>query len=166
MGSGCALVLAGSLLAGPIQYALSRRLLRARVQGMINAKPSLAAIQRAVIRDEFRLQVLLRLTPLNPATVSYMLGAAGVGFPLFLLAFLASIPNLFIEVYFGHVGKHVARLASSDARTAHLHGLAIIGGLVVCIVVMILVSRIAHRSLLEAMATPASEKAEAQVGEV
>ncbi|UCH19520.1 MAG: TVP38/TMEM64 family protein [Deltaproteobacteria bacterium] len=141
---GAAAVLAGSLLAGAMQFALSHKLLRARIQRTLPARPSLAAIQRAVSRDEFRLQVLLRLTPLNPATISYLLGAAGVRFAGFLIACLALTPNLVIEVYFWHAGKHAARLAGSGAQTAHLHDLAIIGGLAVCVAVMVLVSRMAN----------------------
>jgi uncharacterized membrane protein YdjX (TVP38/TMEM64 family) len=152
LGWGVAAVLAGSVLAGAMQFALSHKLLRARIQRTLAARPSLAAIQRAVSRDEFRLQVLLRLTPLNPATISYLLGAASVRFSGFLIALLALTPNLVIEVYFGHVGKHVARLTGSDARTAHLHDLVIIGGLAVCIVVMVLVSRIAHKAVMQAVA--------------
>lgn len=149
---GVAAVLAGSVLAGAMQFALSHKLLRARIQRTLAARPSLAAIQRAVSRDEFRLQVLLRLTPLNPATISYLLGAAGVRFSGFMIAFLALTPNLVIEVYFGHVGKHAARLAGSNARTAHLHDLAIIGGFVVCVAVMVLVSRMARRAVMQAVA--------------
>ena len=160
MGWGVAAVLAGSVLAGMMQYALSRKLLQARIQRMLAARPSLAAIQRAVSHDEFRLQVLLRLTPLNPATITYLLGAAGVRFSGFLIACLALTPNLVIEVYFGHVGKHVARLAGSDARTAHLHDLAIIGGLAVCIAVMVLVSRMARKAVRQAVAESDIEKAE------
>jgi uncharacterized membrane protein YdjX (TVP38/TMEM64 family) len=148
---GLAAVLTGSVLAGAMQFALSHKLLRARIQRALAARPSLAAIQRAVSRDELRLQVLLRLTPLNPATISYLLGAAGVRFSGFLIALLALTPNLVIEVYFGRVGKHVARLAVSDARTAHLHDLVIIGGLAVCIVVMAVVSRMARKALMQAV---------------
>ena len=149
---GVAAVLAGSVLAGAMQFALSHKLLRARIQRTLASRPSLAAIQRAVSRDEFRLQVLLRLTPLNPATISYLLGAAGVRFSGFMIALLALTPNLVIEVYFGHVGKHAARLAGSDARTAHLHDLAIIGGLAICVAVMVLVSRMAHKAVMQAVA--------------
>jgi uncharacterized membrane protein YdjX (TVP38/TMEM64 family) len=148
---GVAAALAGSLLAGAMQFALSHKLLRARIQRALAARPLLAAIQRAVRRDEFRLQVLLRLTPLNPATISYLLGAAGVRFSGFLIAYLAHTPHLFIEVYFGHVGKHAARLVGSDARTAHLHDLAVIGGLVVCIAVVVLVSRLARKAVMQAV---------------
>jgi len=159
---GVAAVLAGSLLAGAMQFALSQKLLRARIQRALAARPSLVAIQRAVGRDEFRLQVLLRLTPLNPATISYLLGAAGVRFSGFMIACLALTPNLAIEVYFGHVGKHAARLVGSDARTAHLYNLAIIGGLAVCIAVMVLVSKMARKAVMQAVAE--TEKAEGSAG--
>jgi uncharacterized membrane protein YdjX (TVP38/TMEM64 family) len=152
LGWGVATVVVGSLLAGALQFALSRQLLRALIQRTLAARPSLAAIQRAVRRDQLRLQVLLRLAPLNPATISYLLGAAGVQFSGFVIGCLALTPNLAIEVYFGRAGRHVARMAGGGARTAHLHDLAIIGGLVVCVIVMVLISRMARRALVQAVA--------------
>jgi uncharacterized membrane protein YdjX (TVP38/TMEM64 family) len=109
------------------------------------------AIQRAVSRQEFRLQVLLRLTPLSPTAMSYLLGAAGVRFPGFLVACLAQIPNLFVEVYFGHAGKHLAKFAGRDERSVLLHDAVIISGLLVCIVVMVIVSRLARKAVQEAV---------------
>jgi uncharacterized membrane protein YdjX (TVP38/TMEM64 family) len=160
LGWGIGAVLVGSVLAAAIQFALAHQLLRARIQRMLAARPPLAAIQRAVSRNEFRLQILLRLAPLNPATISYLLGAAGVRFPGFLIACAALTPNLVIEVCFGHVGKQAARLAGSDARTAHLHDLAIIGGLAVCVAVMVLVSRMARKAVMQVVAETDTERAE------
>lgn len=157
---GVAAVLAGSFIAAALQFALSRHLLRARIERMLRARPSLMAIQRAVTRDEFRLQVLLRLTPLNPATVSYLLGAAGVRFVGFLIACLALAPHLIIEVYFGHAGKHMAQMAGGDAKAGHLHNLVIIGGAVVGVIVIVIVSRMAHKAVINAVAQSASENAE------
>ncbi len=155
---GVAAVLAGSVLAAMIQFALSHKLIKGRIQRTLAARPTLLAIQRAVRRNEFRLQLLLRLTPLNPATISYLLGAAGVRFSWFLLACPALIPNLVIEVYFGYVGRHAARLAVSNAKTDHLHDLVIFGGLAVCVVVVVFVSRMAHNTVIRAVAE--TEKAE------
>jgi uncharacterized membrane protein YdjX (TVP38/TMEM64 family) len=56
LGWGIGAVLVGSVLAAAIQFALAHQLLRARIQRTLAARPSLAAIQRAVSRDEFRLQ--------------------------------------------------------------------------------------------------------------
>jgi uncharacterized membrane protein YdjX (TVP38/TMEM64 family) len=148
---GVAAVLTGSVIAAMIQFALSHKLMRGRIQRTLAARPTLLAIQRAVRRNEFRLQLLLRLTPLNPATISYLLGAAGVRFSGFLLACPALIPNLVIEVYFGYVGRHAARLAVSNARTDHLHDLVTFGGLAVCVAVMVLVSRMAHNTVVRAV---------------
>ena len=149
---GIAAVLTGSVMAAMIQFALSHKLMRGRIQRTLAERPTLLAIQRAVRRNEFRLQLLLRLTPLNPATISYLLGAAGVRFSGFMLACLALIPNLVIEVYFGYVGRHAARLAVGNARTDHLHNLVIFGGLAVCVAVVVLVSRMAHNTVVRAVA--------------
>ncbi len=157
-GWGVVAVVAGSLLAGALQFALSHYILRARIQRAIAARPSLAAIQQAVKRDELRLQVLLRLTPANPATINYLLGAAGVRFAEFLVASLALTFNLAIEVYFGHATKHVARMAGGDARIAHLHDLAIIGGIAMCAIVMVLVSRMARKAVMQAVAVGSPER--------
>jgi uncharacterized membrane protein YdjX (TVP38/TMEM64 family) len=148
---GTVAIVAGSLLAAALQYALSQRLLRTRITRAVARSPSLAAIQRSVCRDAFRLQALLRLTPLNPATVSYMLGAAGVRFFGFMLACLALVPTLFIEVYIGYAGKHVARMAGRGTPAVYLHDVAVLGGLVVTIIVMVLLSRMARRAIVEAV---------------
>jgi uncharacterized membrane protein YdjX (TVP38/TMEM64 family) len=146
-------VVMGSLLAAAIQFALARKLLRLRIQRRLSAKPSLAAIQLAVLHDEIRLQLLLRLTPLNPATISYLLGSAGVRFWGFLLSSLALIPNLLIEVYFGHAGKHAARLwAGGNLQALLLHDLLFFGGFVFCVVLVVMVSRMARKALAQAVA--------------
>ena len=149
---GIAAVLVGNVLAAPLQFALAHKLLRSPIRRMLAKRPSLAAIQRTVVRDAFRLQVLLRLTPLNPATISYLLGAAGVRFAGFIVACLASSPNLMIEVYFGYAGKQAAMLAGGTTKAAHLHDLAIIGGFVACVVVMIVLSRMARKAVMQAVA--------------
>jgi uncharacterized membrane protein YdjX (TVP38/TMEM64 family) len=151
LGWGMVAVVAGSLLAASLQYALSRGILRTMIDRTLAARPSLVAIQRAVRRDEVRLQALLRLTPLNPATISYALGAAGVRFQGFLVACLALVPNLALEVYFGYAGKHVARMAGRQAGAVRLHDITVIGGLAVTIVVMVLVSRLARKAVMAAV---------------
>jgi uncharacterized membrane protein YdjX (TVP38/TMEM64 family) len=148
---GLAAVGIGSLIAAILQFMLARHLLRMHIQRFAAARPTLMAIQRAVQRDTGRLQALLRLTPLNPATISYLLGAVGVRFSGFLLACLALAPHWFIEVYFGRTGKHIARMAGRHTPAVSLHDLALIGGLVVTIIVMVLVSRAAHKALTEAV---------------
>lgn len=153
LGWGTGVVLVGALLANALQFGLAQKLLRAPIQQLLNRKATLAALQRAVIQDELRLQVLLRLTPINPTIVSYMLGAAGVRFLGFAVASVALAPTLFVEVYLGHAGKHMVRMAGGGGKTALLQDGMLIAGLGVCIVVLFLVSKIARKALLDAVET-------------
>jgi uncharacterized membrane protein YdjX (TVP38/TMEM64 family) len=154
---GITAVVLGNLLAATLQYALSQRLLRSCIERILAKRPSLAAIQRAVSRNEVRLQALLRLTPLNPAMISYVLGAADVQFAGFLFACLALVPNLVIEVYFGYAGKHLARMAGRDTDALQFHDLTVIGGLVVTMIVMLFVSRTARKAVVEAVSETATD---------
>lgn len=148
---GFVAVVVGSLLSAALQYGLSRRLLCVHVQQVLDTKPALAAIQRAVHRNELKLQLLVRMTPLNPAVVSYLFGASGVRFAGFLLACLGFIPHLFLEAYFGYAGRHVAHMASGTVHGGHFHDVVVIGGLVAVLIVMIILSRTAHKALSEAV---------------
>jgi uncharacterized membrane protein YdjX (TVP38/TMEM64 family) len=156
--TGLATVVAANLLAAALQYALSRRLLRARVQRSVDARPSLAAIQRTVSHNELRLQALLRLTPLNPALVSYLLGAAGVRFAGYMLACLAFTPHLLIEVYFGYAGRHVARMAGRGTRVVYLHDFVVLGGLAITVIVTVVVTRLAHKAVMEAVSAARDDR--------
>jgi uncharacterized membrane protein YdjX (TVP38/TMEM64 family) len=149
LAKGLITVVASSLIASAIQYLLSYYILRSYIQQSLAKRPVLAAIQKAVQHNAFRLQVLLRLTPLNPATISYVLGAAGVRFPGFIIACLSLIPALFIEVYFGHTGKHIAQMVGRDSGAIYLHDLMIIGGFLACAAIAFFLSKIAHNAILE-----------------
>lgn len=152
MSWGGAMAVAGTLLAGALQYTLARRLLRERIRQLLDARPRFAAIESAVRRDEVRLQWLLRLTPLNPALLNYLLGAAGVRFPPFLLACLAQIPHLFLELYLGHAGRHMTAQAAGVVPQSQLHHLAVYGGLALAILAVAVVSRAAQKAVSDALA--------------
>ncbi len=138
---------AGSFGGATLQYALSRRLLKPAIDRFLRSRPALAGIQVAVGQQAFRLQALIRLTPLNRALTSYMLGAAGVRFSSFAAACVALVPSLCLEVYFGYAGRHLARVASEPAHTVVLRDVALIGGLAVAVAVMVVVSRMARRAV-------------------
>jgi uncharacterized membrane protein YdjX (TVP38/TMEM64 family) len=143
----------GSLLGAVLQYSLARRLLRPTVETFISSRPALAAIQLAVLQQEFRLQFLIRLTPLNRTLTNYMLGAAGVGFIRFIAACVGFMPILCLEVYFGYAGKQMAGMTSTPGHTAALHDVMLFAGLVAAIIVMIIISRMARRAVEAAAVT-------------
>lgn len=144
---GFVTVVVGNVLAASLQYALSRRLLRERIQRLLSSRPQLAAAQRAVSRDEMRLQLLLRLTPLNAASLSYVFGAAGVRFAGFLFACIGLIPHLIMEVYLGHAGQQLTRISGGTRHHSLAHIAVTFGGLLIVAIVVIVVSRIARKTI-------------------
>ena len=144
---GFVAVLTGNLLAATLQYVLARRLLRNRIQRALASRPQLAAVQRAVLQDEIRLQLLLRLTPLNAASLSYVFGAAGVRFAGFLFACVGLVPHLLMEVYLGHAGQHLTRLSGSTRPHSFVHEAVAFSGVLITAVVVLVVSRIARKTI-------------------
>lgn len=158
---GVGLLLAGNIIGAALQYALARRLLHAPIQRALESRPLLRSIQAAVIRDEFRLQLLLRLTPLNPALISYLLGAAGVRFGGFMLASLVLVSHYAIEAYIGHTGKQLVTNGFTATQHGWQHALLIYGGMAMGIIAIVLVSKAAHRAVLRAIAENSAGAVEA-----
>jgi uncharacterized membrane protein YdjX (TVP38/TMEM64 family) len=153
---GIALMLIGSVLASALQYVLARRLLRAPIQRALESRPLMRTIQAAVIRDEFRVQLLLRLTPLNPALISYLLGAAGVRFIGFILASLVLVLHFAVEVYLGHAGNQLISNGFSGPQHSWRHELLIYGGTAIGLIAIVIISKAAHRAVLRAIAETAA----------
>lgn len=154
---GIGLMVIGNLLAAALQYALARRWLHGPIQRALQGRPLLHAIQRAVIRDELRLQLLLRLTPLNPALVSYLLGAAGVRFAGFMLASLLLAAHFSIEVYIGHTGRQLVSAGFAPGQGGWRHEVLIYAGAALGLAAIVLVSRAAHRAVVRAIAESRSD---------
>ena len=153
---GISAVFAGALVGSALQYWLSRSLLRDRIGRIVASKPNLVSIQRAVSQQEFRLQLLLRLTPISPVMISYLLGMSGVRFFGFLVACAGLLPAFFLEVYFGYASKHIARMASRNELTIVMHDTLIIGGFIAAVIVMIFISRMARKAVESATSSGGS----------
>jgi uncharacterized membrane protein YdjX (TVP38/TMEM64 family) len=136
-----------SVVMASLLTALSRWLLRERVRRWLATRPRLAAIERAVKQEGLRFLFLLRLTPIHPVAVSYVLGATNTRFTTFLVASLGLIPGLFVEVYFGYVAKHVAKVSGNVSDDSTLHTGLTLAGLLVCVASLVYVTRLARRAL-------------------
>lgn len=157
MVCGVGLMLIGNLIAAALQYALARRLLHDPIQRALESRPLLRSIQAAVIRDEMHLQLLLRLTPLNPALISYLLGAAGVRFVGFMLAMLVLTLHFIVEVYIGYAGKQLVTGELTSSHGGWQHHLLVYGAAALGVIAIVLVSKAAHRAVLRAIAETASD---------
>jgi hypothetical protein len=59
---------------------------------------------------------------------------------------------LFVEVYFGYVAKHVAKVSGKTSEHSTLHTTLTIAGLVACVAVLVYTVRLARRAIREAEA--------------
>jgi len=154
-GQGLMGVAAGSFLAALVQFGLARRLFRRTIERFLEPRPALKAVQAAVRRQQLKLQILIRLTPLNRAVTSYVLGATDVRVGRFLAALPAVLPSLCVEVYFGYAGQRLARMVA-PGHPVLLHDVLIVGGVAGAIAVMAWISHVARRAV-EAAAIEESE---------
>lgn len=153
---GFAAVVLCTLLAAALQYGLSRKLLRPLITRVLASRPSLQNIQTAVAHEGLKIQALLRLTPISPAVTNYLLGAIGVRFRGYMLACLAQIPKILLAVYIGYAGKYAAHVAGREPVGVLPHDLVVFGGLALTVLVMMLVARMAHKAIMQAVAAGAS----------
>ena len=158
--SGTVLTVVGAIITAALNFLAARSLLRPRIEKMLEQHPKLRAIQRAANREGLRLQLLLRLAPINPVSVNYVLGASGVRFSTFLIATAGLIPGLFVEVYFGYMATHVTKVAGNVSEHSTLHTVVTVVGFVVCIVLMISITRVATKALADADESTADTPAE------
>ncbi len=145
---GAGVVLLASILAAALQYGLAYRLLREPIRRRLGVGTIYVAIQHAVRDGDFRLQLLLRLAPLNLTIVSYLLGASGVRFSRFLVASVAMLPSIIVEVYLGHVGKHLALINTSAAHAGWPHDVVLFVGLLTVAIGVGFASRTAYSGVL------------------
>ena len=157
---GVLVVTFAGLLAATLQYLLARTLLHDRIDAWLRGRPRLAAIQRAVREDQVKLQWFLRLTPFNPTTVSYLLGATGVRYGPYVLACLGLIPAFVVEVYVGYAGRDLASAAERREAVGSWHHVLVVVGLVACLLVVVWMARRAQRAVRVAVARTDDEPSE------
>lgn len=151
---GMGVVLVGATLARVLQYALARRVLRARVRRYVEARPRLARVAEAVLRDQVRLQVMIRLTPLNFTLGSYLFGSLGVGFGAYMKALVGTLPLQVVMVYLGVEGAHAAELGAGSGGDFGVQDSLQIVGLVVSGLVLAVVTRMAIREVRASVESP------------
>jgi len=160
---GTVYTVVGSAIATAIAFWVSRRLASDRVRRLLETRPALAAIERAAAAGDPRLVLLLRMAPLNPTMVSYVLGVTRVRVSTFLLASVGLIPSHLVAVYFGYVARHVTQVASPAVAGSPVRTAATVGGLVAC---ALLVGWLGHRAYEIVRTAGAATPRPAPVGSV
>jgi uncharacterized membrane protein YdjX (TVP38/TMEM64 family) len=81
--------------------------------------------------------------------VSYLLGTTNTKYWTFLVASLGILPGVVVEVYFGHMAKHLAQAAHAPGQHLHLHLVLTVLGMIACGAVMVYLGRLARAAVAE-----------------
>ena len=147
---GTVLTFVGVMITGAFNYQVANKLLRARIDAMLEKHPKLRAIQLAAVREGLKLQLLLRMAPLNAVSVSYVLGATGVRFATFFVALIGLLPSVILNVYFGYTAKHMTKVAGKASEHSTLQTVVTVVGLFICVIVMVAITRVAAKAIADA----------------
>eukprot|EP00638_Chattonella_subsalsa_P001876 CAMPEP_0117751436 /NCGR_PEP_ID=MMETSP0947-20121206/10971_1 /TAXON_ID=44440 /ORGANISM="Chattonella subsalsa, Strain CCMP2191" /LENGTH=489 /DNA_ID=CAMNT_0005569811 /DNA_START=201 /DNA_END=1666 /DNA_ORIENTATION=+ len=108
---GALLSTACATLASYIGFILGRTVLKEKVEGQMDKRPALRAIERAVSEEGFKTVLTLRLAPVLPVPIgayNYIYGATNLSSLNFLVGmFLGSFKPYFIDAYLGVFGKSI-----------------------------------------------------------
>ncbi len=149
-----------STTGAALAFLIARYLARERVARLVQARPSLTAIDRAIETGGWRIVALLRLSPAVPFNIqNYFYGLTSIRFRSCVLAsWIAMLPGTFMYVYLGHAaGAVVAGRTGRSPMEWILMGV----GLAATVVVTVYVTRLARAQLrLHAPTTPLESPAE------
>ena len=141
---GVPVVLVGATLGAALAFLVSRHLLRDRVRRLVERRPALAAVDRAVAGEGWRIVGLLRLSPLAPFNLqNYFFGVTQVGFWPYVAATAIGIaPGAVLYVYLGILGRTAGGGGGGPLKWAFLAA-----GLAATAVAAVLVGRKARAAL-------------------
>jgi pyruvate/2-oxoglutarate dehydrogenase complex dihydrolipoamide dehydrogenase (E3) component/uncharacterized membrane protein YdjX (TVP38/TMEM64 family) len=146
---GVLTVWVGANLGAWAAFLVGRTIARGWVANKVSGNPKFAAIDEAVGREGFRIVFLLRLSPIFPFNImNYALGLTRVSFRDYVLASLVGmIPAIFMYVYLGSAARTLTEIAAGQTQEGTVGRIFFWLGLTATVLVTVLVTRIASRSL-------------------
>ncbi len=140
---GIPLVLISATLAAFVAFVLARGLLCARISHRMRDKTLLRAIQYAVSQEEWKIVILLRLSPvLSFAMQNYLLAITDVRLrPYVVGSAIGMMPAIGIYVYLGSLG------ALHDGGSVRWE--LLVPGIAAALAMVLLISRRAKQALLQ-----------------
>jgi uncharacterized membrane protein YdjX (TVP38/TMEM64 family) len=136
-------------LSAALIFFMGKYLVRARVLGFMATHPRFTIVDKIARSDHaFKLMLLLRLTPLPFAPLSYALSVTQVKFWPYLLATTGILIYNGNLVYLGYATKHIAgAIGGNTPADVNTHTLMVAGGLLLLAVLAYIV-RMAKQVLL------------------
>jgi len=152
VGIGTAAASVGRLFGCTATFLSARYFSRKWQEQRMADDPKFAALSKAIEREGFRIVILLRLCPLFPVIMlNYGLGMTQVRLRSYLLGtFIGMIPRTLFVAYSGSGARSVMDLASGDGTQSAGNPLIYWGGLVLCLIIVIILANKARKLINEA----------------
>lgn len=146
-GAGLCTVALSSAAANFMTFEIARHVAHDWVCRRISKIPNAQKIMEAVEREGFKMVFLLRMNPFIPAVLKgYGFGTTNLKFPTYMAAsVLGSLPILTAHVYLGHLGG--AAMMSSAEQPEQWRSIVMVGGGIVSVIGVAVISWYAHRAL-------------------
>ncbi len=149
---GTLLALAGNVLGAAAAFGIGRAIGRRRIERLLFHRPQLAALDRAIAREGWKIIFLSQVHPLFPTSlIDYLYGATRIRFSTCMLwVALGQLPGLFLYAYIGTLAQLGLRLLGRNDQPGWREYTLWTGGLVLTLGVTFALGRIATRLLREA----------------
>lgn len=147
--TGAALAIAGGGAGATAAFLNARTLARGWALGMMQSRPDLLALDRALGEETFLLVLLSRLSLLIPYNLlNYFYGVTAVrAVPYAIASAIGLIPAMIFYTYVGTLAGDMEALWSGEIETGLAGRIYIVAGLAAAILVIVFVHRIATRAL-------------------
>lgn len=146
---GVVLVSAGSVLGAAAAFLVGRFFARDWVAQRVQRLPRFRALDAATRHDGFLIVLLARLSPLFPFNLlNYALGLTAVKFrDYFIATWIGMLPATILYVYVGTLAKDLTDLTAGNLERGPWQLVLLAAGLVATIVLTVLITRKASRTL-------------------
>ncbi|GLJ40205.1 hypothetical protein SUGI_0824750 [Cryptomeria japonica] len=143
----------GSTLGCTAAFLVGKTIGRSYVESKLKDYPQFQAVAIATQRSGFKIVLLLRLVPLLPFNIlNYLLSVTPVGLGQYMLAsWIGMMPITFVLVYVGTTIKDLSDVTHGWREVSTARWILLIASLVASVVLIILVTKIAKRSLAKAL---------------
>ena len=141
----------GSTAGAALAFLIARLLARRRISKMLEHRPWLGAIDKALDEGGWKTVALMRLSPAIPFNLqNYLWGLTPVGFwTCVLSSWLAMLPGTFLYVYLGDTSREAVGAAVADEPLETTRWIVRAVGLLAPLAVTIYITRLARRQLDE-----------------
>ena len=146
---GFPVVLVGATIGAALAFLAARYLVRHKVKAMVEERPKLKAVDRAVADEGWKIVAMVRLTPIVPFNLqNYFFGLTEIKFWHYVAATaIGIVPGVLLYLYLGALG---GATLGGGAEFGPLQWTFFGAGLIVTIAAVLLVTKKAKAKLKEA----------------